>query len=359
MKSTTDINIKSTVRLIAPCAFKAQMPMSDMATQTVIEGRDTVCNILSGEDQRLMAVVGPCSIHDEDAALDYAERLAGLAQRIGSRIFVVMRVYFEKPRTTIGWKGLINDPYLDGTFDVEEGMRKGRRILMRINELGLPAASEMLDPITPQYTAGLITWASIGARTTESQTHRQMASGLSMPVGFKNGTDGNLQIALDALESARHPHSFLGIDDEGNTCVIHTKGNPWGHLILRGGQSGPNYFPQNIADATARLENGKLSNALLVDCSHANSGKDYRKQPAVLRSVIEQRTQGAANIVGVMLESNLHEGNQAITSDLSQMKYGVSVTDGCLGWDETEEILLEGFEALSGLGQNNAAKSVS
>lgn len=347
MKPTTDINIRSTVRLIAPCVLKAETPISESATQTVLSGRDTVCNILSGEDRRLMAVVGPCSIHDEDAAMEYARRLKGLAERVADRIYVVMRVYFEKPRTTIGWKGLINDPFMDGSFNVEEGMRKGRRILMQINELGLPAASEMLDPITPQYTAGLITWASIGARTTESQTHRQMASGLSMPVGFKNGTDGLLQTALDALESARHPHSFLGIDDEGNTCVIHTKGNPWGHLILRGGQSGPNYFPQNIADATARLTKANQSTALLVDCSHANSGKDYRKQPSVLRHVVEQRAQGTDNIVGVMIESNLHEGSQSIPDDLAALRYGVSVTDGCIGWEQTEAALLEAFDELA------------
>jgi len=356
MEPTYNINVRETIRLISPRELKAEIPMSEAATKTVMEGRDQVCNILGGEDQRLMAVVGPCSIHDEDMAYEYAERLVKLADQVKDRIFVLMRVYFEKPRTTIGWKGLINDPYLNGTFDVAEGMRKARRILMKINELGLPAGSEMLDPITPQYTSGLVAWASIGARTTESQTHRQMASGLSMPVGFKNGTDGKLQNALDAMEAARHPHSFLGIDEDGNTCVILTKGNSWGHLILRGGFSGPNYSGKNIADALERLQQAKLSPAVLVDCSHANSGKDYRKQPGVWRNVLEQRIAGNKQVVGMMLESNIHEGNQKIPEDLSQLKHGVSVTDGCISWETTEELLLSAHEALGAQPQTAAAK---
>lgn len=346
MKQTFDVNVRETVRLIAPKELKESMPITEAATETVLAGRDAVCNILAGEDPRLMAVVGPCSIHDEEAAYEYAEKLAGLAERVKDRIVVLMRVYFEKPRTTIGWKGLINDPFMDGTLNVDEGMRKARRILLHINELGLPTASEMLDPITPQYTAGLVSWASIGARTTESQTHRQMASGLSMPVGFKNGTDGKLQTALDAMEAGRHGHGFLGIDQDGHTCVIHTKGNPWGHMILRGGQSGPNYSPKHVADAVERLAKANLCTRMVVDCSHANSSKDFRKQPGVWRNVIEQRMDGNDALCGMMLESNLSEGNQSIPKDLSQLKYGVSVTDGCIGWESTEDLLLSAHETL-------------
>ena len=347
MKQTFDVNVRETVRLISPKELKDAMPISEAATQTVLEGRDAVCDILAGEDQRILAVVGPCSIHDEEAAMEYATRLKALSNTVSDRIAVLMRVYFEKPRTTIGWKGLINDPEMDGTLNVDEGMRKARRILLNINEMGLPTASEMLDPITPQYTAGLISWASIGARTTESQTHRQMASGLSMPVGFKNGTDGKLQTALDAMEAARHAHGFLGIDQDGHTCVIHTKGNPWGHMILRGGQSGPNYSPKHVADAVERLSQANLNTRVLVDCSHANSGKDFRKQPGVWRNVIEQRMEGNANLCGMMLESNINEGNQAIPKNLADLKYGVSVTDGCIGWEATEELLLSAHETLA------------
>lgn len=350
MKKTFDVNVRETIRLISPAELKEAMPITDRATETVLAGREAVCGILDGRDSRMIGVVGPCSIHDEKAAMEYAEKLAVLAESVRDRIVILMRVYFEKPRTTIGWKGLINDPFMDGTFNVDEGMRKARKILMEINELGLPTASEMLDPITPQYTAGLVAWASIGARTTESQTHRQMASGLSMPVGFKNGTDGKLQTALDAMEAARHPHGFLGIDQDGRTCVIHTKGNPWGHLILRGGQSGPNYSEKHIADAVQRLNQADLNTRVLVDCSHANSSKDFRKQPGVLQSVIEQRVAGNESLCGFMLESNIKEGNQRIPEDLSQLKYGVSVTDGCIGWDITEELLTNAFEALGAQG---------
>jgi len=281
------------------------------------------------------------------AALEYAERLQRLATDVAEQMCVVMRVYFEKPRTIIGWKGLINDPKLDGSFEIETGIRKARSILLQIAELGLPAGTEMLDPITPQYIADLVTWAAIGARTTESQTHRQMASGLSMPVGFKNGTDGNLQIALDALAAARHAHSFLGIDDNGLTAIVETRGNPWAHLILRGGRSGPNYDPATIAQATHALGLMKLPMRLMVDCSHANANKQYRNQAGVWQSVLAQRASGSTHIIGMMLESNLHEGNQPLGPDPTKLRYGVSITDECIGWEETEWLLREGYKMLS------------
>jgi 3-deoxy-7-phosphoheptulonate synthase len=297
----------------------------------------------------LLVIVGPCSIHDERAALEYATRLQGLCGELGERLYVIMRVYFEKPRTAVGWKGLINDPHLDGSFDIEGGIRKAREILLRITELGLPAATEMLDPIIPQYIADLVSWAAIGARTTESQTHRQMASGLSMPVGYKNGTDGSLQGALDAMSAARHAHSFLGIDDDGLTAIIDTRGNPWGHLILRGGRSGPNYDPAIIADAVAALRRAGLPAGLAVDCSHANSGRKFENQGKVWRSVLAQRAAGNRDLIGVMLESNLHEGSQALGDDPAQLRYGVSVTDECIGWEETESLLREGAALLAGV----------
>lgn len=298
----------------------------------------------------MLIVVGPCSIHDEAAAMEYARRLTAVAQRVSDRILVVMRVYFEKPRTTIGWKGLINDPHLDGSFDVSAGIHKAREILLRINEMGMPCATEMLDPITPQYTADLVTWASLGARTTESQTHRQMASGLSMPVGFKNGTDGNLQVAIDAMEAARHPHAFLGIDADGQTCIVNTTGNPDGQLILRGGRSGPNYGPEHIAEARAMLVKRNLEPHILVDCSHANSNKDYRNQPAVMRNVVQQRIDGNHDILGLMIESNLNEGSQPLGADPKALKYGVSITDSCIGWEQTESLLEEACAALAKAG---------
>lgn len=346
MQPTENIHVRGTQPLIAPEQLKHELPMSESANDVVVGGRETIRRILAGEDGRLLAVVGPCSIHDEQAALDYAERLMKLARRIEDRIHVVMRVYFEKPRTTIGWKGLINDPYLDGTFDIAAGLRLARKILLEINDLGLPAATEMLDPITPQYVADLVSWASIGARTTESQTHRQMASGLSMPVGYKNATDGNLQIAIDAMLSARHPHSFLGIDSGGRTCIISTHGNPWGHLILRGGRSGPNYDAESLKAAVEQLEAAGLPSKLMVDCSHANSDKDHRRQELVWNDVIEQRVAGNASILGLMLESNLFEGSQKLAGDPHKLRYGVSITDACTGWEQTEELLVRAHREL-------------
>lgn len=339
------------MRLTSPNELKARLPMTERANQTVVAGRQGLYEILKGVDQRLIVVVGPCSIHDEHAALDYAERLLRLAARVRESMHVVMRVYFEKPRTIIGWKGLINDPALDGTFDIATGLERARKLLLAVAEMGVYAATEMLEPITPQYVADLVSWASIGARTTESQTHRQMASGLSMPVGYKNGTDGNLEIAVQAMQAARHPHSFLGIDSEGRTCIVNTTGNPWGHLILRGGRSGPNYDADSVRTASQTLTTAGLPSGVMIDCSHANSEKDYTRQALVWRDAIEQRAAGGSPIVGLMLESNLHEGNQKLTADLSQLKYGVSITDGCIGWNQTEELLLSAHDALRSAGR--------
>jgi 3-deoxy-7-phosphoheptulonate synthase len=356
MQPTEDIHVRSTAPLISPGQLKRELPMSEAANDVVVAGRDTIRRILAGDDSRLLAVVGPCSIHDEQAALEYAEKLAALARQVEDRIQVVMRVYFEKPRTTIGWKGLINDPYLNDTFDIAAGLRLARKILLQINELGLPAATEMLDPITPQYVADLVSWASIGARTTESQTHRQMASGLSMPVGYKNATDGNLQIAIDAMLSARHPHSFLGIDPHGRTCIISTHGNPWGHLILRGGRSGPNYDADSLKTALERLSAADLPPKIMVDCSHANSDKDHRRQELVWNDVIEQRVAGNTSILGLMLESNLHEGSQKLSGDPRKLRYGVSITDACTGWEETAELLRRAHRELEAAAEVKSEK---
>ncbi|MFN4260658.1 MAG: 3-deoxy-7-phosphoheptulonate synthase [Gemmataceae bacterium] len=346
MQPTQDLNIVQTVPLVAPRRLTAEMPMSDAVNRTVVEAREHVKQILDGRDRRLLVIVGPCSIHDPSAALDYARRLRQLARDVADRIFLVMRVYFEKPRTTVGWKGLINDPHLNDTFDMATGLRLARQILLDIGDMGLPAGTEMLEPITPQYIADLVTWASIGARTTESPTHRQMASGLSMPVGFKNGTDGNLQSALDAMLASRQPHRFLGIDPNGSTCIVQTKGNSWGHLILRGGRSGTNYAADQLRHAASCLEVMGLPPRLMVDCSHANSDKDYRKQEIVWNAVIQQRLEGNDTIIGLMLESNLHEGNQKLTADLSQLRYGVSITDSCIDWPTTERLIRHAYDQL-------------
>ncbi|MCA9444221.1 MAG: 3-deoxy-7-phosphoheptulonate synthase [Candidatus Omnitrophica bacterium] len=346
MKQTYDIHVRSVDPLIPPKELAERLPMTEAANATVADAREIVQNILSGEDKRMLAIVGPCSIHDESMAYEYAERLKKVHDKMKDRVLLVMRVYFEKPRTIMGWKGLINDPHMDGTFDIETGLHLGRKILLRINEMGLPVATEMLEPITPQYIADLVAWASIGARTTESQTHRQMASGLSMPVGYKNATDGNLDIAIQAMTAAQHPHSFLGIDYNGQTCVINTNGNPFGHIILRGGRSGPNYDPASVQEASRLLERSGLNNSIMVDCSHANSNKDHRNQSGVCESVLQQRVNGNENLIGFMLESNLKEGNQPLPKDLSTLKYGVSVTDACLGWEQTEKLLDEVYQGL-------------
>lgn len=333
-------------RLTPPIQLKGRLPIQEAANRTVVEGREAVQRILDGTDRRLFVAIGPCSIHDEPGALEYAGRLNELRRELGDRLCLVMRVYFEKPRTTIGWKGLVYDPHLDGTDDVETGLTRAREILLRINALGLPAGTEFLDPIVPQYLDDLVTWAAVGARTTESQTHRQMASGLSMPVGFKNSTDGSLQVALDALLSARHPHSFLGIDSGGLTSVIRTTGNPYGHLVLRGGKGGTNYDPDSIAAAVGALRKAGLREGLMVDCSHANSAKVFARQEEVWNSVLGQRAAGNRAVVAMMVESHLSEGNQPLAPDRSQLRYGVSITDPCVGWETTERMLRRAHEAL-------------
>jgi 3-deoxy-7-phosphoheptulonate synthase len=337
--STQNINVVSTKTIITPGKLTAEIPASTKSIDTVIRGREAIRRVLRGEDRRLLTVIGPCSVHDVDAARDYATRLARLLPQVEDRLLLVMRVYFEKPRTTVGWKGLINDPHLDGTFDMETGLRKARQLLRDVNEMGLPCATELLDPIIPQYIDDLIAWAAIGARTTESQTHRQMASGLSMPVGYKNSTDGNLQIAIDALKSAGNPHHFLGIDEEGRTCVVQTRGNKAGHVILRGGSGRPNYDPENVKAAVNLLQQSGLPCRLMVDCSHANSNKKHENQMAVFQSVLEQRKTDDCPIMGVMVESFIQPGAQAVDPDRSKLTYGKSITDACIGWDETERML--------------------
>ncbi|MGE3315877.1 MAG: 3-deoxy-7-phosphoheptulonate synthase [Planctomycetaceae bacterium] len=347
MQPTQDLNIRDSVPLVAPRKLKAEQAVSETANRTVVDAREAVKQILSGDDSRLLVIVGPCSIHDEKAALEYAGRIRELAKKVDDELLLIMRVYFEKPRTTVGWKGLINDPHLDDTFDIAEGLRRARRILLEIADIGMPSATEMLEPITPQYIADLISLASIGARTTESPTHRQMASGLSMPVGYKNGTDGGLQVAIDAMQAARTGHSFLGIDADGCTCIMNTKGNPWGHLILRGGRSGPNFDAASLASACALLQKAGLPQRLLVDCSHANSNKDYRQQAIAWNDVIDQRVAGNRAIIGMMLESNLFPDNQKLAGDLGSLKYGVSITDACIGWEETESLILDAHRKLA------------
>lgn len=347
MLPTHNLHVRETVRLPAPLALKAELPMTPRSNETVVAGRNAISAILRQQDPRLLVVVGPCSIHDPKGALEYATRLNALRAELEDQFCLVMRVYFEKPRTTIGWKGLIYDPHLNGSDEIQTGLRNARELLLQITDMGLPAATEFLDPVVPQYIAELVSWAAIGARTTESQTHRQMASGLSMPVGFKNGTDGSLQIAIDAMQSAMRPHSFLGIDPDGFTSIVRTTGNPDGHVVLRGGRLQTNYDAESIRSAAESLKKAGLPEVLMVDCSHANSGKQHARQEEVWRSLIEQRLAGSKPIIGVMIESNLSEGSQPIPKNLADLKYGVSVTDACIGWDVTERILRWGHQAMS------------
>ena len=348
-ENLNNINVISQELLPTPNQVKAELPLSDTAMQTVLRGRETVRNILSRKDHRMFVVLGPCSIHDLDAAHEYANRLKKLAAQVKDTLFLVMRVYFEKPRTSVGWKGLINDPYMDDSFHIDKGLYMARKLLLELAEMGLPTATEALDPITPQYLSDLITWTAIGARTTESQTHREMASGLSTPVGFKNGTDGSLTVAINALHSVSRPHHFLGINQEGQCAVFHTRGNNCGHVVLRGGGGKPNYDSVNIAVCEQELENAGLPKNIVVDCSHGNSMKDYRLQPLVVDNCANQILEGNRSIVGLMLESNLFEGNQPVPNDLSQLKYGVSVTDACISWDATEELLLRTHDKLGSI----------
>ena len=343
MKLTENLNIVDVFPLTSPKKLKEKLPVSENASDTVIQARNTIKRVLAGEERRLLMIVGPCSIHDPEAARDYALRLKKLAVEVSETILIVMRVYFEKPRTTVGWKGLINDPDLDGSHKINKGIELARKILLETNNLGLPCATETLDPITPQYLADLISWSAIGARTTESQTHREMASGLSMPVGFKNGTDGGLNVALNAMNSALQQHYFLGINPEGISSVIQTSGNPHVHLVLRGGNNGPNYDAVSVHIAADALASGGLPKAIMIDCNHANSGKDPSRQELVLRNTIMQIKDGDQSIIGTMIESNINGGNQLIKP---KMKYGVSVTDACLDWENTHRIILDAHTAL-------------
>ncbi|HQU17297.1 MAG: 3-deoxy-7-phosphoheptulonate synthase [Chromatiales bacterium 21-64-14] len=341
-----NVNVLSQDLLPTPRQVKAALPLTEQAQVAVLRGRATVRRILDRADPRLFVVVGPCSIHDIEAAREYAARLKRLAEEVGDTIYLVMRVYFEKPRTTVGWKGLINDPFMDDSFHIEKGLHLARELLLHLAQLGLPAATEALDPITPQYLSDLITWTAIGARTTESQTHREMASGLSTPIGFKNGTDGSLAVAINALHSAARTHHFLGINQEGQCAVFSTRGNRYGHIVLRGGNGRSNYDSASIALAEQELVEARLPVNIAVDCSHANSNKDPAMQPLVAKDCVNQISEGNRSIVALMLESNLHGGSQPIPADLSQLRYGVSVTDPCMDWETTEKLLRSAREKL-------------
>ena len=339
-----NVRVESITRLEPPSAYWRRYPLPESMREQVASHRRQVEAILSGVDDRMLMIVGPCSIHDTDAGVEYARRLALLSSEVSERILVLMRVYFEKPRTTVGWKGLINDPNLNGTYAVQEGMARAREFLLEVCGQGLPAATEFLESFTPQYLGDIISWGAIGARTTESQPHRLMASGLSMPIGFKNGTGGSVDIAVDGIVAAQSEHVFLGIDDEGHASVVKTRGNPAAHLVLRGGKSGPNCDAASVASAQGMLQGRGLAPHVVVDCSHANSNKDHRQQARVFRSLIEQRA-GNAGVVGLMLESNLREGNQSL-GDPSELAYGVSITDACVGWEETEELVRGAYAVL-------------
>ncbi|HEV8616975.1 MAG TPA: 3-deoxy-7-phosphoheptulonate synthase [Methylomirabilota bacterium] len=337
---TKDLRVDSIRPLLPPAILLEELPLSEAAATTVSRGRGEVARILAGDDDRLLVIAGPCSIHDPVAAMEYARRLRGLADELVADLRIVMRVYFEKPRTTVGWKGLINDPKLDGSFAINEGLRLARRLLRDLAELGLPAGCEFLDPITPQFIADLVTWGAIGARTTESQVHRELASACSMPVGFKNGTDGGVQIAIDAVRAAAHPHRFLGVTEQGLAGIVSTRGNPDCHVILRGGASGPNHDPMSVQKTLAALRDAGLPPRLMIDASHGNSEKDYRRQPLVVREVAAQIAQGETGVMGMMMESFLVDGRQDL-ADPARLVYGQSVTDACMGWEMTAPVLRE------------------
>lgn len=346
LKKLVNTNVAGSYAVPSPEEIQRALPATDESLKTVLEGRQSIQDILDGKDRRLFVVVGPCSIHDVKAALDYAGCLKRLTDEVKETLFLVMRVYFEKPRTTVGWKGLINDPNLDDSLKIEEGLKLARQLLLDITKMGLPTATEALDPITPQYLSELICWSAIGARTTESQTHREMSSGLSTPVGFKNATDGNIQVAINAMQSALKPHHFLGIDSKGRISVFMTRGNSYSHIVLRGSDNGTNFDPENIARCEKSLAKHGLRRKIMVDCSHGNSNKDHKNQPAVFDSCVEQVLDGNHSICGMMVESNLFEGNQKIPKDLSQLKYGVSITDKCIDWKTTEALVRKTHERL-------------
>jgi 3-deoxy-7-phosphoheptulonate synthase len=334
-----NLHLASQDILISPAELKAKLPVTETAKATILTGRQTVNNILDGKDKRLALVIGPCSIHDVDAAMDYAHRLKALSEDVKDSIAIIMRVYFEKPRSTVGWKGLINDPHLNGSFNIEEGLQIGRKLLLDIAELGLPTATEALDPISPQYLHDLISWSAIGARTTESQTHREMASGLSCAVGFKNGTDGSLTVAMNAMQSVSSSHHFLGINSEGLVSVIRTNGNPYAHVVLRGGGGKPNYDSVSITLCEQELRKHGMKENIMVDCSHENSNKNHELQPLVLENITNQILEGNTSIMGLMVESNIGAGNQKMQDDPSKLEYGVSITDKCIDWATTETCL--------------------
>jgi 3-deoxy-7-phosphoheptulonate synthase len=352
---TYDINVLKFADIISPEALKNELPMSHQSIETVLQGRRTIESIITRQDHRLLVITGPCSIHEPQAALAYGRRLMELQAEVKETMFLVMRVYFEKPRTTVGWKGLISDPYLDGSYDMVAGFRLARTILRELTEMGVPTATEFLDPVTPQYIGGLVCWAAIGARTTESQIHREMASGLSAPVGFKNGTEGGLTMALNAMIAASAPQCFLGVAPNGLTSIVHTKGNPHTHLVLRGGRR-PNYDSVSIRDASNLLKEKGLHRAIIVDCSHSNSRKKYADQIIVWKDVIRQKAAGNTDIIGMMLESHLNEGRQEITGDPSALAYGQSITDACISWETTEDIILSGAEMLKKTGHSRIKK---
>jgi 3-deoxy-7-phosphoheptulonate synthase len=338
MELTDNLNIQQFKPLTSPDDMKADLPETESASRVVADSRRQIERILRGEDRRRMVIVGPCSLHDMDATLDYARRLKKVQLELSERLLIVMRAYFEKPRTTLGWKGMLYDPHLDLSYDIDFGIRQSRKLLCEITEIGLACATEFLDPIVPQYLADLVSWAAIGARTTESQIHRQMASGLSMPIGFKNATDGNLNVAMDAIKASSNPHSFLGIDRNGKVIIAETKGNKYGHLVMRGGTSGPNFASEYVAFAEILLQKQHVPNGMVIDCSHANSHKNHKRQRESLFDLADQISAGNRSIAGVMLESFIGEGNQSIGSP-GGLKYGVSLTDKCIGWDETVELL--------------------
>jgi 3-deoxy-7-phosphoheptulonate synthase len=346
VKKVTDINISSKTLLPSPIALCEEIQKTEAAGRFVAESREAIHKIIFGDDRRQLVVVGPCSIHDLKAGREYAEKLAALAEEVKDRMLLVMRVYFEKPRTTVGWKGLIMDPNLDGSSDIPQGLRIARRFLREVIELGVPTATELLDPITPQYIADLVCWSAIGARTTESQTHRQMASGLSMPLGFKNGTDGGLGVAINAIKAASQPQTFLGIDNEGKANALTTNGNPNCHIVLRGGSKGPNYSAADVQDTREKLESAGLKPAIMIDCSHANSSKDPARQPEVFQDLIQQSLSDPS-IIGAMVESNLQHGNQSFPQPVEALQYGVSITDGCIDWPTTETMIREAYQKLA------------
>lgn len=346
LTNTDDLRIKQLKPLIPPAILIEELPVPAATSDLITQARQEAADIIAGKDQRLLVIIGPCSIHDTNAALEYADKLAQLRQQLADKLCIVMRVYFEKPRTRVGWKGLINDPDLDGQFRINHGLRVARKLLVDINTRGLPAATEFLDTIIPQYLSDLITWGAIGARTTESQIHRELASGLSMPIGFKNGTTGNTAIAIDAIAAASHSHHFLGVTKHGIPAIIETDGNPSCHIILRGSHLGPNYQPEFIKEVSAALTKSQLTPRVMVDCSHGNSNKDHRQQATVVKNICQQLKNGSKNICGVMLESHLTEGNQPLT-DKKALTYGQSITDACIGWDESVTLLHELAEAVS------------